>query len=112
LKGLPWVSIGIDDWKLRRVCQPTTAASSAPARRRKPQVGVAEGLGQGFLGCSQSRNLGVAPPETPRRVSAEYEQYADGTHASYKEAIPAAFGGRTNDDDNPRRPIQRNHRRL
>jgi hypothetical protein len=80
------VSIGIDDWKLRRVCQPTTAASSAPARHRKPHRGRRRGAGPGLLGLlsiPKSRpKRSVAYPEAPRRVSAEYRQHADGTHAS------------------------------
>jgi len=68
------------------------AASFNPPRRLQLVAvsrigGVAEGLGQGLLGSSQSRNpdypeRSVAHPEAPRQVSAEYEQHADGAHAS------------------------------
>jgi hypothetical protein len=84
---------------------------SQPRRHRRFQLvvvsrmgGVVEGQGQSLLGCSQSRNLGVAYPEAPRRVSAEYGQHADGAHVSevIRRGNPRRMlGGRIDDIDDP-----------
>ena len=70
------------------------APVSQPRRHRRLQLvavsrigGVVERLGQSLLGGSVSRNpdhpeRSVAHPEAPCQVSAEYEQHADGAHAS------------------------------
>ncbi len=70
------------------------ASVSQPRRHRRLQLvavscigGVVERLGQSLLGGSVSRNPDypercVAHPEAPRQVSTEYEQHADGVHAS------------------------------